>query len=119
MSLHESAEMYLETIYLLSQHSDTVRGIDIAEAMGYTKPSVSRAVSLLKRDGYVETDKDGFLVLTPAGQAIAEKIYERHTVLTAALVALGVDQNTAAEDACKIEHVISDRAFQAIKQHIP
>ena len=119
MSLHESAEMYLETIFTLSQNSNTVRSIDIAEAMGYTKPSVSRAVSLLKRDGYVETDKDGFLVLTPAGQAIAEKIYERHTVLTAALVALGVDQNTAAEDACKMEHVISDRAFQAIKQHIP
>ena len=118
MPLHESAEMYLETIYTLTQHSSTVRSIDLAEAMGYTKPSVSRAVSLLKRDGYLETDKDGYLILTPAGKAVAEKIYERHTVITAALVALGVDHQTAAVDACKIEHVISDHSFDAIKHHM-
>lgn len=118
MSLHESAEMYLETIFTLSQNSSTVRSIDIAEAMGYTKPSVSRAVSLLKRDGYLQTDKQGFLILTTAGRAVAEKIYERHHVLTAALVALGVDQDTAAGDACRMEHVISESTFAAIKKHL-
>ena len=118
MALHESAEMYLETIFTLAQNSNTVRSIDIAEAMGYTKPSVSRAVGLLKRDGYLATDKDGFLVLTTAGHAVAEKIYERHHVLTAALQALGVDQDTAAEDACRMEHVISDSTFAAIKEHL-
>ena len=118
MSLHESAEMYLETIFTLTQNSNTVRSIDIAEAMGYTKPSVSRAVGLLKRDGYLATDKDGFLVLTTTGHAVAEKIYERHHVLTAALKALGVDQDTAAEDACRMEHVISDSTFAAIKEHL-
>ena len=118
MPLHESAEMYLETIYTLSLQNSTVRGIDIATAMGYTKPSVSRAVSLLKRDGYVETDKDGFLNLTDTGRAIAEKIYERHHVLAAALMALGVNQDTAAEDACRMEHVISDSTFAAIKEHL-
>ena len=118
MSLHESAEMYLETIFTLSQHSSTIRGIDIAEAMGYTKPSVSRAVGLLKRDGYLATDKKGFLTLTSTGLAVAEKIYERHHVLTAALMALGIEQDTAAEDACRMEHVISDRTFAAIKKHL-
>ena len=118
MSLHESAEMYLETIFTLTRHSSTVRSIDIAEAMGYTKPSVSRAVGLLKRDGYLETDKDGYLSLTEAGRHVAEKIYERHTVLTAALTALGVEQSIAAEDACRIEHVISESSFDAIKIHM-
>ena len=118
MSLHESAEMYLETIFTLAQHSSTVRSIDIAEAMGYTKPSVSRAVGLLKRDGYLETDKDGFLILTSDGLSVAEKIYERHNVLTAALMALGVEQATAAEDACRMEHIISDNTFAAIKEHL-
>ncbi len=118
MSLHESAEMYLETIYTLSRKQPFVRSIDIAEAMGYSKPSISRAVGLLKKNGYLLADKDGFLVLTDKGIAVAEMIYERHTVLTAALVALGVDKDTAAEDACKIEHVISENTFDAIKKHM-
>lgn len=118
MALHESAEMYLETIYQLSLSSSNVRSIDVAEHMGYSKPSISRAVGLLKQGGYLEMDKDGFLNLTESGRSIAEKIYERHTVLSKALTALGVDEATAAEDACKIEHVISDQTFDAIKQHM-
>jgi len=118
MSLYESAEMYLETIYRLSRENPHVRSIDVAEALGYSRPSVSRAVGLLKRDGYLEMDSDSFLVLTVSGKAIAEKIFERHTVLTTALVSLGVDRETAAEDACRIEHVISDRSFDAIKAHL-
>lgn len=118
MSLHESAEMYLETIYTLSQGGANVRSIDVAEALGYSRPSVSRAVRLLKLDGYLEADADGFLTLTERGIATAEKVYERHTVLTAALVALGVDAKTAAEDACRIEHVISDKTLTAIKAHM-
>ena len=118
MSIHESAEMYLETIYSLSQTHTSVRSIDVAEALNYSRPSVSRAVGLLKGDGYLVVDQDGFLTLTDAGKEIAQKIYERHTVLTAALVALGVDKDTAAEDACKIEHDISDQTFRAIKAHL-
>ena len=118
MSLHESAEMYLETIYSLSKVNSTVRSIDVAEALGYSRPSVSRAVGLLKNDGYLTMDKDGFLTLTEKGTEAAEKIYERHTILTAALIALGVDKETAAEDACKIEHDISDRSFDVIKKHM-
>ena len=118
MALHESAEMYLETIYELSLTHPTVRSIDVAEAMGYSKPSVSRAVSLLKQGGYLLMDKDGFLTLTPAGEEIAVKIYERHTVLSKALMTLGISQKAAAEDACKIEHVISDETFEAIKAHL-
>lgn len=118
MSLYESAEMYLETIYRLSRDNPHVRSIDVAEALGYSRPSVSRAVGLLKRDGYLEMDKDSFLILTDSGKAIAEKIFERHTVLTTALVSLGIDRETAAEDACRVEHVISDRSFEAIKAHI-
>lgn len=118
MALHESAEMYLETIYRLSQHSACVRSIDLAEAMGYSKPSISRAVGLLRKDGYLSVDPDGFLTLSEDGAAIARKIYERHTVLCAALVALGVDEAAAAADACKIEHVISDETFAAIKKHV-
>ena len=118
MSLYESAEMYLETIYQLSLTTPAVRSIDVAQAMGYSRPSVSRAVNLLKKDGYLETDADGFLVLTEAGKEIACKIFDRHTVLTEALVRLGVDRETAAEDACRIEHVISDRSFETIKAHL-
>ena len=118
MSLHESAEMYLETIYQLSLDSRAVRSIDVAEALGYSRPSVSRAVGLLKQAGYVEVDKDGFLKLTEQGRLTARNIYERHTVLTAALMALGVDRETAAEDACKIEHVISEKTLAAIKEHM-
>ena len=118
MALNESAEMYLETIYTLSLIHTHVRSIDVAEALSYSRPSVSRAVGLLKKDGYLLMDGEGFLTLTEEGRALAERIYERHTVLTAALEALGVDRETAAEDACKIEHDISDRTFDAIKAHM-
>ena len=114
MSMHESAEMYLETIYTLSLNSTSVRSIDVAEALNYSRPSVSRAVGLLKKDGYLLMDGEGFLTLTEEGRALAERIYERHTVLTAALEALGVDKETAAEDACKIEHDISEETFMAM-----
>ena len=118
MALHESAEMYLETIYELSQKQPYVRSIDVAETMGYSKPSVSRAVSLLKQGGYLLMDKDGFLTLTDSGIAIAQKIFERHTVLSRMLISLGVSKDAAVEDACKIEHVISDETFAAIKAHL-
>ena len=118
MSIHESAEMYLETIYTLSLSSNHVRSIDVAEALKYSRPSVSRAVGLLKKDGYLEMDEDSFLILTDLGREAAEKIYERHTIITAALKALGVDEESAAEDACRIEHVISDKSLAAIKAHM-
>lgn len=118
MSLHESAEMYLETIYVLSQKHSAVRSIDVAEALSYSRPSVSRAVGLLKNNGYLNMDRDSFLVLTDKGREAAEKIYERHTILTLALISLGVDPETASEDACKIEHDISDRSLDAIKAHM-
>ena len=116
MALHESAEMYLETIYELSQKNSYVRSIDVAESMGYSKPSVSRAVGLLKQGGYLIMDKDGALILTESGIAVAKNIYERHKVLSQLLEAIGIDKKTAAEDACKIEHVISEATFQAIKK---
>ena len=118
MSLHESAEMYLETIYSLSKVNSTVRSIDVAEALGYSRPSVSRAVGLLKNDGYLTMDKDGFLTLTEKGTEAAEKIYECHILLSAALMALGVDEETAAKDACKIEHDISEKSLDAIRAHM-
>ena len=118
MALHESAEMYLETIYVLTQRNTNVRSIDIAEHMGYSKPSVSRAVGILKQGDYIEVDNDGFITLTPSGQAVAEKIFERHTLISGFLIRLGVDPKTAAEDACKIEHVISDKTFEILKKHI-
>lgn len=118
MALHESAEMYLETIYELSQKHPSVRSIDVAESMGYSKPSVSRAVGLLKQGGYLLMDKDGFLTLTDSGVEVAKKIFERHTVLSKMLIALGVSEENATEDACKIEHVISDETFEAIKKHL-
>ena len=118
MSLKESAEMYLETIYTLSQTRPSVRSIDVAEALGYSRPSVSRAVGLLKKDGYLSVNSDSFLILTEKGMEAAEKIYERHTILTAALMALGVDKETAAIDACKIEHDISDKSLDAIKSQM-
>ena len=118
MALHESAEMYLETIYQLSQNSASVRSIDVAEHMGYSKPSISRAVGLLKQGGYLTVDSDGSLILTESGLSVAKKIYERHTVLTRLLVSLGVAEETAAEDACKVEHVISEDTFTAIKNYL-
>ena len=118
MQLQESGEMYLETIYVLSRNSDQVRSIDVAEHMGYSKPSVSRAVSLLKKGGLVVMDADGFLTLTEDGLKAAQKIFERHTVIADFLVRLGVSPETASEDACKIEHVISDETLSAIKNHL-
>lgn len=118
MSLNASGEMYLETIYVLCKQKQTVRSIDIAEHMDFSKPSVSRGVGLLKNANYITVDKNGFITLTEKGQLLAQKIYERHTVLTNALMFLGVDKETATEDACKIEHVISDKSFEEIKNHI-
>ncbi len=116
MHLQESGEMYLESIYVLKKESDSVRSIDVCEYMGYSKPSVSRAIGLLKNGGYVTVDVDGHLSLTEIGAEIAEKIYERHTMLTQFLVSLGVSEETASEDACKMEHVISDETHAAIKR---
>lgn len=117
MQLQESGEMYLETIYILSQKGGSVRSIDVGDYMGFSKPSVSRAVGILKKSGYVVMDKDGYLSLTDLGLGIAEKIYERHTTLTDFLIRLGVDKNTAVEDACKMEHDISEETFEAMKRH--
>ncbi len=118
MALLESGEMYLETIYVLSQESSAVRAIDVGEYMGFSKPSVSRAIGLLKEEGLVKKDDDGFLKLTKAGEILAQRIYERHTVLTKLLMGLGVDEKTATEDACRVEHYISDTTFDAIKAHM-
>ena len=117
MPLQESGEMYLESIFILKKQKGNVRSIDISEHMGYSKPSVSRAVGLLKNGGYIVIDKDGFITLTEAGKEVAEKIYERHTLLTKFLCAIGVDEATASEDACRIEHIISDESFAAIKRY--
>lgn len=118
MHLLESGEMYLESILQLSQKQANVRSIDISEYMGYSKPSVSRAMGLLRNGGYIQVDKDGFITLTDSGRGIAQKIYERHTVLTQLLIRLGVSPETAAADACKMEHALSDESFDAIKSHI-
>lgn len=118
MAIQESGEMYLETIYVLSQKSSSVRAIDVCESMGFSRPSVSRAISLLKKDELVTTDEQGFLKLTEAGEARAKQIYERHTILTALFIRLGVDEKTAADDACRIEHYISDETFRAVKDHL-
>ena len=117
MSLHESAEMYLETIYVLSEKLGNVRSIDVAEHMGYSKPSVSRAVGLLKSGGYLTVGEDGCLSLTDDGKEAANKIFERHTVLSSFLAKIGVSDDVAATDACKIEHVISDETLMAIKKY--
>ena len=118
MHLLESGEMYLESILQLTQKQGHVRSVDISEHMGYSKPSVSRAVGLLKNGGYILVDKDGMITLTDAGMEIAQKIYERHTVLTHLLIRLGVNAETAAADACKMEHALSDESFEAIKNHV-
>ena len=118
MSLQESGEMYLESIFMLSKRSDSVHAIDISEYLGYTKPSVSRAMGILKKDGYIVVEANGHITLTEKGRAVAEEMYERHTVLTEFLMKLGVDEETASADACKIEHVISNRSFNAMKDHI-
>ena len=118
MRLQESGEMYLESIYVLSKSQDTVRSIDISEYMGYSKPSVSRAVNLLKNGGYIAMDKDNFITLTESGLEIAQKIFDRHTLIANLLIRLGVSEKTAAEDACKMEHAISDESFEAIRRHM-
>ena len=116
MRIQESGEMYLETILRLSQTSGHVRAIDVGEEMGYSKPSVSRAMNLLKQGEYIVIDKDGAITLTDAGREIAEKIYARHTLITNFLISIGVDAETAAVDACKMEHGISDASFDAIQK---
>ena len=116
MEIHESAENYLEAILALSEKG-SVRSIDVAQYLGFSKPSVSRAMSLLRDNGYVVMDENSFLILTPAGQEIAETIYERHRLLTQWLIQLGVDPKIAAEDACKIEHDLSPETFEALKRH--
>lgn len=118
MRLQESGEMYLEAIHVLTQERPFVRSVDVSEYLGYSKPSVSRAVGLLKAGEYLTVDEEGGLHLTEAGLEIAKKIYERHTVMTEILVMLGVSQETAAEDACRLEHAISDESFNAIKEHL-
>ena len=118
MSLYESGQMYLETIYVLSKERSHVRAIDVSEHMGYSKPSVSRAVSTLKKEGYITVADDGGLKLTERGLEIAESMYERHTVLTKLLMELGVDEAVASEDACRMEHVISVESFEAMKAHL-
>ena len=115
MNLQESGEMYLETILILTENNPHVRSIDVRDYMGFSKPSVSRAIGLLKKGGYVTVDNDGFISLTDEGNELAHKIYDRHSVLTAFLVSLGVDKEVASADACKIEHHISDESFYAIK----
>ena len=116
MRLQESGEMYLESIFVLNKQGKPVRSVDVCEYMGYSKPSVSRAMSLLKQGGLVIADSDGYLSLTDSGLEIAEKMYERHTIISSFLTSLGVDEKTASEDACKIEHDISDASFEAIKR---
>lgn len=118
MAIHESGQMYLETIYILSKTKSLVRAIDVGEHLGYSKPSVSRALSILKKDGYVLVDLNGAIKLTEAGLEIAQTMYTRHTVLSEMLMRLGVDEKTATEDACRIEHVISAASFSAIQQHV-
>ena len=117
MALHESGQMYLEAIYVLLQKNEKIRAINVGAYLGYTKPSVSRAVGLLKNGEYISVDPDGYITMTATGKQIAEQLYERHTVLSNMLVALGVDEETATEDACRIEHVISDKSFSAVKEY--
>ena len=118
MSVHESGEMYLEAIHVLSSTNGYVRSIDVSEYLGYSKPSVSRAMGILRNGGYITVDKDGGITLTDTGREIAEKIYARHTLLTKLLVHIGVSEETAAEDACKLEHAISDESFEALKKYV-
>ena len=117
MSLKESGEMYLETIYILYKAKSSVRSIDVAGYMNFSRASVSRGMSLLKKQNFILMDKDGYITLTEKGLKTAEKIYERHTVISKMLMAMGIDEKTATEDACRIEHVISDKTFEAMKQH--
>lgn len=117
MAVNESQEMYLETILILSKNSNFVRSIDISEYMGYSKPSVSRAMNILKDCGYIEADFRGGIILTDKGRKKAEEVYDRHETLAKMFKSLGVDDKTAVDDACKIEHCLSDKTFDAIKKH--
>lgn len=117
MAVHESGQMYLEAIYVLLHEKEKIRSIDVGAYLGYSKPSVSRAVGLLKKDGYISVDEAGYITLEKNGKDLAEQMYERHTVISNMLVSLGVDIETATEDACRIEHVISDKSFEAVKKH--
>lgn len=118
MHIQESGEMYLETIHVLYKKNGAVRAIDVSEHMGYSKPSVSRAMGILKNAGYIEVDLNGYITLTDSGLEVARRMYERHTLLTNLLISLGVDEETAVDDACKIEHHISEKSFEAIKKHV-
>jgi Mn-dependent DtxR family transcriptional regulator len=118
MTVQESGEMYLETIYVLTMQGKSIRAIDVCEHMGYSKPSVSRAVSLLKKGGYLTVEEGGSLCLTQKGKQRAENTYQRHTVLTEFFTLLGVDKTVASDDACRIEHHISDQTVQALKRHV-
>jgi len=117
LSVHESGEMYLEAIYVLQEKTGFVRSIDVSEYLGYSKPSVSRAMGILRTGEYITMDTDGSITLTEKGRDIARKIYERHTLLTKMLVHIGVSEETAAADACKLEHAISDESFEALKKY--
>jgi len=117
MSVHESGEMYLEAIYVLYEKTGFVRSIDVSEYLGYSKPSVSRAMGILRTGEYIVIDADGSITLTEKGREIARKIYERHTLLTKLLMHIGVGEETAAADACKLEHAISDESFEALKKY--
>lgn len=118
MKIQESAENYLETILMLGQNGQPVRSIDIVNELGFSKPSVSVAMKKLRENGYIHVDNDGHITLTDAGREIAEKMYERHTLLSSFLIKLGVDEHTAVEDACRIEHVISSETFEKLKEHV-
>ncbi|MBR3462794.1 MAG: metal-dependent transcriptional regulator [Saccharofermentans sp.] len=115
--MQESGEMYLETILVLSKKGAPVRSLDVANQLGFSKPSVSRAMAILKKGEFIKIDGQGYITLTPEGSKIAKKIYERHVVISELLMELGVDMKTAEEDACRIEHVISDKTFKALKKH--
>ena len=118
MPMQESGEMYLETILRLTKTRASVRAIDVSEEMGYSKPSVSRAIGLLKNGGYITVDESGYITLTDIGRTVAEKIFERHTLLSGFLISLGVDAQTASDDACRLEHAISDTSFEALKRFV-
>lgn len=117
MALHESGQMYLEAIHVLLQKNEKIRAIDVGAYLGYSKPSVSRAIGILKKGGYIFVDEDGYITMSAEGKQVSEQLYERHTIISSLLIALGVDEETATEDACRIEHVISDRSFAAVKEH--
>ena len=117
MALHESGQMYLETIFILLQKNQKIRSVDVGACLGYSRPSVSRAIGLLKKSEYIIVDSEGYITMTAKGEKFAKDLYERHTVLANMLMALGIDEETATEDACRIEHVISEKSFAAVKKH--